>query len=107
MDLVGTPLHLFAGDVILLRNIGKACLHPLLHLALPHVAPVLGRPDQVREGIGDGMGCAAQDHGAIVHPHASWQAALPPPCHDAHSPPPQAAGQPERFSRKEGVIWQR
>ena len=42
MDMVGTDLHCLNGDVILLGNIGKECLHPLLDLALQHVAPVLG-----------------------------------------------------------------
>jgi hypothetical protein len=45
----------FNGDVILLRNIGKELLHPLLNLALQHIAPVLGRPDQVVESIVDSL----------------------------------------------------
>jgi len=34
MDMVGTHLHLFNGDVILLRNIRKELLDPLLYLTL-------------------------------------------------------------------------
>ena len=68
MDMIWTDLHLLNGDVILLRDIGKELPHPLLHLALQHVSPVLGRPDQVVEGIVDGMGCASQGHAAIVTP---------------------------------------
>jgi hypothetical protein len=39
---------------------------------LRHVAAVLGRPDQVIEGIVDGMGCSAQDHATIVRPHTGF-----------------------------------
>ncbi len=59
MDMVRTHLHVLNGDVILLRNIGKELPHPLLYLALQHVSPVLGRQDQVVQGIVDGMGCAS------------------------------------------------
>src|SRR5439155_20668577 len=34
MDMVGTHLHLFNRDVILLRNIGKEFLYPMLDLSL-------------------------------------------------------------------------
>ena len=51
MEMVWTHLHCFHGDVILLRNIGEELPYPLLALALQDVSPVLGRPDQVVEGI--------------------------------------------------------
>ncbi len=66
MDMVRTHLHFLNGDVILLRNIGKELPHPLLYLALQHVSPILGRPDQVVQSIIDSMGCASEDHAAIV-----------------------------------------
>jgi hypothetical protein len=79
MDMVGTDLHFLNGDVLLLGNIGKEFLHPLLDLALQHVAPVLGRPHQVVQSIVDSMGCSAEDHAAIVRPSSSvWQRALSP-----------------------------
>ena len=56
MDMVWTHLHLFNGDVILLRNISEELLDPLLYLALQDVSSVLGRPDQVVQGIVDGRG---------------------------------------------------
>ena len=34
MDMVWTHLHFFNGDVILLRNIGKELLHPVLDLSI-------------------------------------------------------------------------
>ena len=79
MDMVRTHFHLLNGDVILLGNIGKEFLNPLLDLPWQHVTSVLGRPDQVLEGIVDGMGCSAEDHAAIVPPSPSvWQRALSP-----------------------------
>jgi hypothetical protein len=68
MDMVRTHLHLCHGDGILLRHIGEEFPDPLWALALSHVSPVLGRPDEVVQGIVDGMGCTSQDHTAIVHP---------------------------------------
>jgi len=67
MNMVWTHLHLFNGDVILLRNISKELLHSLLYLTSQHIASVLGRPDQVVKRIVDGMGCTSEDHTAIVH----------------------------------------
>ena len=66
MDMVGTHLHLFNGDVILLRNIRKELLDPLLYLTLQDIASILRRPDQVVQRIVDGVGCASEDHAAIV-----------------------------------------
>ena len=68
MDMIRTHLHFLDGNIILLGNIGKEFLYPPLHLALQHVAAVLGRPHQVVEGIVDGMGCSSEDHAAIVRP---------------------------------------
>jgi hypothetical protein len=89
MDMIRTHLHLLNGNIILLGNIGKEFLYPPLHLALQHVASVLGRPDQMIERIVDSMGCSSEDHVAIVHPNLSWQQALSPlPC---RSFPPAAS----------------
>jgi len=66
MDMFRTYLHLLNGNVILLGDIGKEVLYSALDFALQHVAPVLGRPDQVVERIIDGMGCASEDHAAMV-----------------------------------------
>ena len=67
MDVVRTHLHLFDGDVVLLRNIREEFLHPSLDLALQHITSVFGRPDQVVQRIVDGMGCTSENHRAIVH----------------------------------------
>ncbi len=92
MDMVRTHFHLFNGDVILLRNIDKEFLHALLDRALQHIAPVLGRPDQVVEGIVDGMGGASEDHAAIVLPSTDvWQG--------TSSPLPNALIPPRRKQR--------
>jgi hypothetical protein len=92
MDMVRTHFHLFNGDVILLRNIAKELLHPLLYLALQYIAPVLRRPDQVVQGIIDGMGGSSEDHTAIVPPSTSvWQR--------ASSPLPNALIPPRRKQR--------
>jgi hypothetical protein len=92
MDMVRTLFHLFNGDVILLCNIAKELLHPLLYLALQRIAPVLRRPDQVVQGIIDGMGGASEDHAAIVPPSTSvWQG--------ASSPLPNALIPPRRKQR--------
>ena len=69
MKLATEPLgihYLSKGNVVLLRNINKECPDPLLDLTLQHIAPVLGRPDQVVEGIVNSMGCASEDHTAII-----------------------------------------
>jgi len=55
-------------DVILRCNIDKAFSDPLLDLALPYIAPVRGRPEDVSEGLVDGMGYASEDHAAMVPP---------------------------------------
>src|SRR5262249_20868593 len=68
VDMIWAHLHLFNGDVILFRYIGKKLLHPSLDFALQDITPVLGRPDQVIQGIVDSMGCASEDHAAIVTP---------------------------------------
>src|SRR5713226_10650787 len=68
MDMVWTHLHLFNGDVILLRNIRKELLDPLLYLTLQDIASILRRPDQVVQRIVDGVGCASDDHAATVPP---------------------------------------
>jgi hypothetical protein len=64
--MIRTHLHFLDGEVILLCNIGEELPYPLLDLALQDVAPVLGRPNQVVQGIVDGMGCTSQDHAAMV-----------------------------------------
>ena len=66
MDMIRTHLHFLDGNVILLRNIGKEFPYPLLNLASQDVAPVLGRPDQMVQGIVDRMGCTSEDHAATV-----------------------------------------
>src|SRR5919202_1004957 len=68
MDMVWTHLYFLYGDVILLGNISKKLLDPLLYLALQDITAILGRPDQVLQGIVDGVGCASEDHAAIVPP---------------------------------------
>jgi hypothetical protein len=42
MDMIWTHLHLFNGDVIWLRNVGKKLPDPLLDLPLQDVSAVLG-----------------------------------------------------------------
>ena len=72
MDMVGTHLHLFNGNIVLLRNISKELLHALLDLPLQDVTSVLGVTDQVVQRIVDGMGCASESHSAIVHPQPAF-----------------------------------
>jgi hypothetical protein len=92
VDMIWAHLHLFNGDVILFRYIGKQLLHPLLDFALQDITPVLGRPDQVVQGIVDGMGCASEDHAAIVPPSTClWQRTL--------SPLPKTLSPPRRKQR--------
>jgi hypothetical protein len=85
----------------LLRNIDKEFPDPLWDLALQHIAPVLGRPDQVGEGIVDGMGVRRRTMPPLYPLKLSLAADSMSAAKDTHSPPPQAAGQPERFSHKE------
>src|SRR5438128_4928650 len=92
MAMVRTHLHFLNGDVILLRNIGKERPHPLLYLALQHVSPVLGRPDQVVQGIVDGMGCASEDHVAIVTPQADLGSGHRARYQDRSFPPAATSG---------------
>jgi len=92
MAMVRTHLHVLNGDVILLRNIGKELPHPLLYLALQHVSPVLGRPDQVVQGIVDGMGCASEDHVAIVTPQADLGSGHRARYQDRSFPPAASSG---------------
>ena len=67
MDMVWTHLYFLYGDVILLGNISKKLLDPLLYLALQDITAILGRPDQVIQGIVDGVGCASEDHASPRH----------------------------------------
>ena len=68
MDMIWTHLHFLDRDVVLLCNINKKLPDPLLYLALQDITAILGRPDQVIQGIVDGVGCASEDHAAIVPP---------------------------------------
>ena len=68
MDMVWTHLHFLYSDVVWLCNIRKTLLDPLLYLAWQDITAILGRPDQVIQGIVDGVGCASEDHAAIVPP---------------------------------------
>jgi hypothetical protein len=56
----------------LLGNIREKLPDSLLYLALQDITAILGRSDQVIQGIVDGMGCASQDHAAIVPPPPSF-----------------------------------
>jgi len=47
MDMVWTHLHFLYGDIVLLCDISKKLLDPLLYLALQDITAILGRPDQV------------------------------------------------------------
>ena len=99
MDMIRTDLQLLNGDVILFGNIGKELLDPSLYFALQYVSPVLGRPEQVVERLIDGMGGASENLAAIVLSLTCvWQRASSPLPNTLIPPPPQAAGQPERFS---------
>jgi hypothetical protein len=66
--MVGTHLHFLSGDVIVRGNISAKLLDPLLYLALQDITAIRGRPDQVIQGLVDGVGCASEDHAAIVPP---------------------------------------
>ena len=68
MDMVWTHLHVLYGAVIVLGKISKKLLDPLLYLALQDITAILGRPDQVIQGLVDGVGCASEGHAAIVPP---------------------------------------
>jgi hypothetical protein len=100
MHMIRAHLHLINGDVILLSNVRKEFLYPLLHLTLQHITTVLRRPDEVILSIVDSMGCSSENHATILTPKLLWAAGIEPTAQSAHSPPPQVAGQPERFSRK-------
>jgi hypothetical protein len=67
-DRVWTHLHVLSRDVVLLCNSRQKLLDPLLYLALQDITALLGRSDQVIQGIVDGVGCASQDHAAMVPP---------------------------------------
>src|SRR4030095_9860571 len=70
---------LFTAEVIRLRHLAKALLHPLLSRAGPSIAPGRRRPDQVVQGIIDDMGGASADHAAMVPPSPPfWQRASTP-----------------------------
>ena len=66
MDRVWTDLHFLQGNVILLRNIGKEFPYPLLDLALQDIPPILGRPNQMVQGVVDRMGCTPENPIATV-----------------------------------------
>src|SRR2546427_4896627 len=59
---------------------------------LQHVSPVLGRPDQVVQGIVDGMGCASEDHVAIVTPQADLGSGHRARYQDRSFPPAASSG---------------
>ena len=97
--MVRAHLYLSKGNVVLLRNINKECPDPLLDLTLQHIAPVLGRPDQVGEGIVNSMGvCVGGPYRHYTPFNLSLAGDSMSAANDTHSPPPPAAGQPERFS---------
>jgi hypothetical protein len=97
-DMVRTHLQFLNGDVVLLRNISKKLLDSLWYLALQDIASILRRPDQVGEGIVDGMGCTSEDQTAVVPPQPIFGSGHRARSQRPSFPPPQAAGQPERFS---------
>ena len=68
MDMVWTHLHCLYGDVGLRGHIRQKLPDSLLYLAWQNITAILGRPDQVIQGIIDGVGCASEDHAAIVPP---------------------------------------
>jgi hypothetical protein len=98
MHMIRAHFHLINADVVLLSNVRKEFLHPLLHLTLQHITTVLRRPDEVILSIVDGMGRSSEDHATILTPKLLLVAGIEPATKSAHSPPPQVAGQPERFS---------
>ena len=96
-DMVRTHLHFLTGAVILLRNISKALLDALLYLALPYIASILGRPDQVVESIVDGVGCASEDHAAIVPPQPVFGSGHRARCQRHAFPPAASSGAASAF----------
>jgi hypothetical protein len=91
VDMVRTHIHFLNGGVILLRTISKELPYPLLNFALQYVSPVLGRTDQVVEGIVDGVRCASEDHAAMVTRHAERGSGQQAHRHDRSFPPAAAA----------------
>jgi hypothetical protein len=63
-----------------------------LYLALQDVSSVLGRLDQVVQGIVDGMGCASEDHAAIVTVQADLGSGHRAHCQDRSFPPAASSG---------------
>src|SRR5512144_875065 len=92
MDMVGAHLHFLDGDVILLRNIPKELLYPLLDLPLQNVAPVLGRPNQVVQGIVNGMGGTSKEHATMVILQANLGSGHRARCQDRLFPPAANSG---------------
>src|SRR6266705_3715967 len=92
MDMVWTHFHLLYGDVVLLGNIREKLPDSLLYLALQDITAILGRPDQVIQGIVDGMGCASEDHAAIVTPQADLGSGHRARYQDRSFPPAASSG---------------
>src|SRR5512144_462695 len=92
MDMIWAHLHFLDGNVILLRNIGKQFPHPWLDLALQDGAPVLGRPNQVVQGIVNGMGCTSENHAATVPLQADLGSGHRAHCQDRLFPPAASGG---------------
>jgi len=72
VDMIWTHLHFLSRNVILLGTVSTKLPDPLLSLAWQDITALLGRPDQVVQRIVDGMGCASEDHPAIVHPQPAF-----------------------------------
>ena len=100
-DTIGTDLHLLNRDVILLRNISKGSSRtPLLYLALQHVSPVLGRPDQVVESICRRHGvCVAGPMPPLLTLQADLGSGHRAHCQDRLFPPAASSGAAQAFSR--------
>ena len=62
MHMIRTHFHLLKSHILLLRNIGKQFPNPLLNLPLQDIAPVLRRPDQIVQGIVNGMRGTSENH---------------------------------------------
>ena len=62
MHMIRTHFHLLKSHILLLRNIGKQFPNPLLNLPLQDIAPVLRRPDQMVQGIVNGMRGTSENH---------------------------------------------
>jgi hypothetical protein len=92
MDMVWTHLHVLHGDVVLLRHIGTELPSPLLDLTLQDVAPILGRPDSVVQGIVDSMRCASEDHAAMGTLQADLGSGHQAHCQDRSFPPAASSG---------------